>query len=628
METLLLLEQLASLLGVSASVDISNETQPFYEDERARRERILLDFSEQIGLGMPVESGAQLKPIAKNGLATFRQALRDYRKSGMIMSKEDASNQELDARLTLQEGNVEWAEGNLIGARELFEKAIQQDPNLIDAYVSLHHLLVETGETEMAVELYHQIVEHDPSRAFIPPEFVLLNILGHTNLGVSYQCMDTVRDKEVAVTILHRTLSHQMDVLSNFEAEINRLDHPRICRFIKLGNFHARNYVVMEYIKARSLAEYLKDSPAEERDISEIFNITNQINEALLFGEEKKVPHLDLRPENILLTDNGVMLSNYGFSRLALNVKLSGRAMDRQRTEYEAPEQREDKPGDKRSDVYAVGTILYEMLTGQRPGVGVYKTVSEAHPQAEESLDVLIDHARQLDPSKRFQTIDEMKVEFQRISLTTEYRFLSQYTRIVLAKLSNIFGTFLNRSGIWFTILAAILLLVISSSTNDFRPWIISGIRGFTLFFTTSLLTSALGHAIIREIGRLRGLGSLIASGRGIGGSLGLLLCGYILRTTKWGNSGGLPAMMGSDFLGYLFSCLSVILLMVIAVLIILHVSGWFFHRRSKHYTLGFYPTFLILFALLTLLLIMGPPTLYTHFWITKPCQLMFPPIH
>lgn len=615
MDSLVLLKQLETTLGLSVPVEPPRDTQPFAEEERSRRKNIILEFSQQLGLGSPVESGAQLKPIA-NGLATLRQALSEHRKSGTIMLNQPASDQGFDARLILQEGNTEWAEGNLTRAREAFEEAIQRDPELIDAYVSLHHLLVEIGEMKMAVEMYQQIVKRDSDRAFIPPRYKLLNILGRTSVGVSYHCRDTDHGSDVVVTILHRALSHKSDVLTRFESEVRTLKHPRICQFVELGIFHARNYLVTEYAGSRSLREYLKDKPAEERDISEIFNITNQINEALVFGETKGVPHLDLRPENILLTDQdqGVVLNNYGFSRLAHIVRLSGRAMDRQRTDYEAPEQRADELGDQRSDVYALGTIMYEMLTGTSPGVGTYQTVSEAHPQAEESLDVLIDHARALDPSKRYQTIEEMKIEAQRISLTTEYRFLSQYTRIVLARLSKIYAACLSRKGIWFTLVVAFLLLTFSASIVNLGDWLISGIRSFTIFFTTSLITSALAHSIVREVGRVRGLGSLIASGRGIGASFGLLLCAYLLRTTNWGDSGGLPAMMGGDFLGYLLSCLSVIVLMVIGVLIILHVTGWFFHRRSKHYTFGFYSAFLILFALLALLLLKGPPP-YILIW-------------
>jgi serine/threonine protein kinase len=611
MEPLSLLQQLAGTLGILASFETSEETLPFSTEERTRREAILLDFSRQLGLGSPVESGAQLRPIA-NGLATLRQALSDHRKSGTIMSNEETSNQDLDARLILQEGNVEWAEGNFNSARESFEEAIRRDPDMIDAYVSLHHLLVETGESKQAVDVYQQFVQRDPTRAFIPPRYELLDILGNANAGNSYQCHDKNQNKVVVVTILRRELARKTDDLKRFENEGRSLDHPQICRFVELGNFHARNYVVTEYVKAQSLREYLNNTPVEDRKISQIFDIVNQIYDVLIFGEAKGIPHLDLRPENVLMTDQGVVLSNYGFSRLAHIIRLSSRAMDRQRTDYEAPEQRADELGDQRSDIYALGTIIYEMLTGRTPGMGVYRTVTEVHPQAEESLDVMIDHARAFDPAKRFQTIAEMKVETQRITLTTEYRrIVGQYTRIILAGLSKIYQSFGSRRGIWMSIIAILLLLYTGWSDIIPSGWFKSGVRTLALFFISSLITSAMGHSMVREFGRVRGLGSLIASGRGIGASLGVVICAFIIHTTDWGTTGGIPGVDGVSFLGYVVVNLAVGLMMAFGGLVLLNSTGWIFEKRWQHYTQGFYLMFLFLFFVLFVVSVLNPPIFY-----------------
>jgi len=613
MEPLPFLQRLATALEIPVSISGFDELSSTNAAERARREKIILDFSQQLGLGSPVESGSQLQPIA-NGLATLRQALSDYRKTGTIMVKEMPSNQDLDARLILQEGNIEWAEGNLARAQEAFEEAIRRDPNLIDAYVSLHHLLVETGEMDAAVQMYHQIALRDPTRAFIPPQYHLVNILGQTSVGVSYDCKDETRNTEVVVTILRRALSHQTEALKRFEQEVKSLNSPRISQFLELNSFHARSYVVMEYVEARLLRKLLDSLSVEERQLSQIFEITNQIMEALLVGEQQGIPHLDLCPENILLAERGVVLSNYGFSRLAHTLRLSGRAMDRPRTDYEAPEQRADEIGDQRSDVYALGTILYEMLTGRIPGVGEFRTVSEVHPQAGEALDVLIDHARAYDPAKRFQTIAEMKLETHRISLSTEYRRFSQYTRIALARLSDLYAAFLSRKGSWFTFGVVLILLILGATNTGLSGWLNYGIRALGLFIVDSLVMSALGYYVVRELGRVRGLGSLINSGRGIGASLGLLLTAYLIRATKWGDSGGLSAMLGVDFVGYLLNCLTQGFLMAGGALLVFHLAGWIFEKRWKHYTLGFYAGFLGIFTFLILLVLLGPPP-YMIIW-------------
>lgn len=606
MEPLAFLEKLAMALEVPLPENSSEAPSSFDEQERARRERILLDFSQQLGLGSPVESGAQLQPIA-SGLGTLRQALSELRKAGTAMDKETPSSQDLDARLVLQEGNIEWAEGNVARAREAFEEAIRRDPGLIDAYVSLHHLLVETGERALAVEVYRQFVERDPTRAFLPPQYRLLSILGPSGVGVSYHCVDTARDLEVVVTILRRALSHQAEALARFEQEVRQLESPRIIRFLELGSFHARSYIVTEYVEARTLEAVLKGEPPAERPLSRIFEIAGQTMEAVLVGEKLGIPHLDLNPENILLAKQGVVLSNYGFSRLAHILHRSGRPTDLQRSDYQAPEQRANELGDQRSDVYALGTILYEMLAGRLPGLGEYRTVSEAHPQAGEALDVLIDHARAYDPAGRFQTVEEMKLELHRISFSTEYRRFGQYTRIALAWLSNLYAALLSRRSGWVTVGLVLGLLVLGASYRQAGNWMVYGTRALGMLAATSLATSALGHYIVREVARVRGLGSLIDSGRGIGASLGLLLTAYLIHTTQWGNSGGLDGMLGGDFLGYLVNCLGVVVLMAGGVLIFFHLAGLFFERRWKHYTLGFYAGFLGVLPLLVLLLLLRP---------------------
>ena len=607
-DPLILLRQLAEVMGLKISADIPNQTQPFYREEHARRENLILDFSRQLGLGSPVESGNQLRPIA-NGLATLRQALSDHRKSGTTMPNDNSANQDFDVRLILQEGNIEWAEGNTTKARESFEKVIQRDPDMIDAYVSLHHLLVETGDTEQAVDVYRQFAQRDPTRALIPPHYELIDILGHTNVGTSYHCRDNNQDKDVVITILRREIAHKTDDLKRFESDVRSLDHPQICQFVELGNFHARYYVVTQYVKAQSLRDYLNNTPVDDRKISQIFDIVNQIYDILIFGESKGIPHLDLRPENVLITDQGVVLSNYGFSRLAHIVRLSSRAIDRQRTDYEAPEQRADELGDQRSDVYALGTILYEMLTGRTPGMGVYRKVTEVHPQAEESLDVMIDHARAFDPAKRFQSIAEMKMETQRITLTTEYRkIVGQYTRIFLARLSKLYQFFGSRRGIWMSIIAIFLLLYIGWSDTITGGWFKSAVRILALFFITSLITSAMSHSMVREFGRVRGLGSLIASGRGIGASLGLVICSFIIHTTDWGTTGGIPGMDGVSFLGYVLVTLAIVLMMAFGGAALLNTTGWIFEKRWQHYTQGFYLSFLLLSFVLFVLSVLNPP--------------------
>jgi serine/threonine protein kinase len=624
METLTFLDQLGNALGVSFTTNEDFQEPPLISgEERLLQEKIILNFSRQIGLGSPVESGAQLQPIA-NGLATLRQALIEHGKADTAVLEEGQSNPELDARLILQQGNVEWAEGNLDRAKEAFEKAISQDPKLTDAYLSLLHLLIETGELDRATEIYKQILSNDPKRAFIPPRYELIKVLAQTDVGVNYLCTERELARQVVITVLHPALARQLENLKRFEAQLSSLSSERISHLFEIGTYNSRSYLVTEYFEGPSLRERLNELTNDARiSVPEVFEIIGRLAEALMEGARQGVPHLDLSPENILLTERGAVLINYGFSRLSRARRPLGRVIDtRSLSDYEAPEQRAGEIGDERSDVYALGTIFHEMLTGRLPGLGEFTTVSEVHPQIGEALDLLIDHARAYDPSRRFHSAEEIQMEIRRILLSTDYRNINQYIRIALAGFSNLYANFFTRKG-GLSVIGMILVLLVASVFNwrlllgssNILVYVINTVARFlSLVMINSLVASALGYYVVRELARERGLGSMIRSGRGIGAILGLLISTFFISSTKWGGSGGFPEMLGEDFVSFIVACTALSILATAVALGLIQLSGWLLEKRRRHYTAGFYIGYLILCFLILLVILLGPPPYVLRF--------------
>lgn len=483
--------------------------------------------------------------------------------------------------------------------RARYEKNKQQ--------LSLFMLLIEEGDLGRAFQVYQDIVQRTPHLAFFPERYEVRNILGRGDLGVSYLVFDREKDHLLAATMLEASNEFTQVQLDQFTSQMSKLSSPRISRILGFERHRDLIYMLSEYTEGADLRSHMAQNMSLTHQ--DAMSIARQILEALEDGTLQGLPHLSLRPSNIVLGAMGVKLVDYGTWRLISLNRNTDMPIKRYMADYLAPEQLSGQEGDQRSDVYAMGTVLYEMLTGRVPKPGEFRIVSEVHPQTGEALDVLIKHARAYDPGGRFQTVAELKRELHHMSLSTEYRHFGQYFRMALARLSSLYAALFGRRSGCLTVVIILALLLVGTWYTGSSEWVIYGSRALSLFAVTSLAISALGHYIVREIAKLRGLGSLIASGRGVGAILGLLLMGYIFRTTNWGTSGGLDGVPGFDFLGYLLISLSGVLIMSLMTLGVFHLAGLVFERQWNHYTLGFYAGFLGIFGILVLMTLLGTPS-------------------
>lgn len=219
-------------------------------------------------------------------------------------------------------------------------------------------------------------------RAELSGRFEIARPLAHGGMAVVYLARETKHSRRVALKVLCSELAAAFGA-GRFLQEIDilaQLTHPHIVPLIESGEVHGRPYFVMPYIEGESLRARL------ERDsqlaVSDAIRITHQIAEALDYAHRHNVVHRDLKPENILLADGHAVVGDFGIARAILRAAAAehGDAADQVLTAtgftlgtpaYMSPEQVLGDPTiDGRSDIYALGCMLYEMLAGRPPFTG------------------------------------------------------------------------------------------------------------------------------------------------------------------------------------------------------------------------------------------------------------------
>jgi Tol biopolymer transport system component/Ser/Thr protein kinase RdoA (MazF antagonist) len=202
--------------------------------------------------------------------------------------------------------------------------------------------------------------------------------VGAGGMGEVYRAHDSRLGRDVAIKVLPAHLSATPEVRARFEREartISQLNHPHICTLYDVGHQDGVDYLVMELVEGETLAQRLHKSPLPTADV---LRLGAQIADALDRAHRAGIVHRDLKPGNVMLTKSGAKLMDFGLARTGAPIQEAGRAaesptMSRPLTaegmivgtlQYMAPEQLEGKEADARSDIWALGCVLYEMATG------------------------------------------------------------------------------------------------------------------------------------------------------------------------------------------------------------------------------------------------------------------------
>ncbi len=212
--------------------------------------------------------------------------------------------------------------------------------------------------------------------------FEILAPIGAGGMGDVYKARDTRLDRTVAIKILPPDVSADPDRRARFEREaktIAGLNHPHICTLYDVGVNDGATFLVMEHLIGETLAERLQKGPLP---VDQALTLATEIAEALSVAHRRDVIHRDLKPGNVMLTKSGAKLLDFGLSKLTAHggpsaiahpvgastrrAPLTAEGVIVGTLEYMAPEQLEGKPTDARTDLWAFGAMLYEMVTGKR----------------------------------------------------------------------------------------------------------------------------------------------------------------------------------------------------------------------------------------------------------------------
>jgi tRNA A-37 threonylcarbamoyl transferase component Bud32 len=262
----------------------------------------------------------------------------------------------------------------------------------------------------------------------IADRYELEELVGTGGMSSVFRAHDALLERRVALKLLHDHVARDEEQVERFRREaraVAQLSHPNIVTVIDRGERDGRQYIVFEYVEGENLKQLVvRNGPLPVRRALEV---ALQVGRALAFAHHQGLVHRDVKPQNVLLPVGGeVKVTDFGIAR-SLDVEgLTQTGSVVGTSHYIAPEQARGQPVDPRTDVYSLGAVLYELVTGEVPFPGesfvavALRHVNEPPPSAREHrpdvsprLDGAVGRAMAKDPAQRFRSMDEFVAELE-----------------------------------------------------------------------------------------------------------------------------------------------------------------------------------------------------------------------
>ncbi len=255
------------------------------------------------------------------------------------------------------------------------------------------------------------------------PQLEILELLGRGGMGAVYKARQPGLDRLVAVKILPPEVGTDPDFAERFKREaraLAKLSHQNIVSVFDFGQADGLYYFIMEYVDGANLRHLMETGEIKPE---EALAIVPQICDALQFAHDEGIVHRDIKPENILVDKQGrVKIADFGLAKLLGKapdeITLTGTHQAMGTLHYVAPEQMRGAASvDHRADIYSLGVVFYEMLTGQLP-IGRFEPPSKK-VQVDVRLDEIVLRSLESEPHRRYQQVSEVKTDVEAITRST-----------------------------------------------------------------------------------------------------------------------------------------------------------------------------------------------------------------
>jgi eukaryotic-like serine/threonine-protein kinase len=270
-------------------------------------------------------------------------------------------------------------------------------------------------------------------------KYRLIEKIGRGAMAEVYKAHHPILDRYVAIKILHSFLSEKTDILNRFQREakhIASLSHPNIVQVYDFDSFGVLYYMVMELIDGATLKNLVKENQTEGKllPFKESVRIITDVGKALAYAHSRGVVHRDVKPANIIIDKgNRVVLTDFGLAKITSGPQFTTTGALVGTPAYMSPEQGVGQQGDARSDIYSLGAVFYQLVTGRFPFIAetpiatVFKHINAPlpwprtiNPDIPEELERILVLLLEKNPDNRYQTADEMVNDLEKFKKALE----------------------------------------------------------------------------------------------------------------------------------------------------------------------------------------------------------------
>ena len=260
----------------------------------------------------------------------------------------------------------------------------------------------------------------------IGERYEIVKSIGEGGMANVYMAQDTILDRKVAIKVLRGDLSHDEKFIRRFQREalsVSNLSHPNIVEVYDVGEEEGQHYIVMEYIEGKTLKQLLQKRGS--LTLSEVIDIMNQLTDGLTHAHNAYIIHRDIKPQNIMIEDDGLIkITDFGIAMALNSTQLTQTNSVMGSVHYLPPEQANGKGSTIKSDIYSLGILMYELLTGNVPFKGDnaveialkhlkerIPSIRRQNPTIPQSVENIVLKATAKNPKNRYDSVNDMHTD-------------------------------------------------------------------------------------------------------------------------------------------------------------------------------------------------------------------------